>query len=139
MKTGIILALLFIASLASAGEVVTMGNGVVVKLAKDFDAETMEEAFLENGELGVEGLDVILADWAVAAVEAVVWSPELEEKNPGLFELMGMNRYLLIGWSSEDAQRPPYILNRMLSQLRELKTIEEADRIFMQISVAPAE
>lgn len=130
MKTSIILALLFIASLAFAGDGVSMGNGVVVKLAEGYDTETIEEAFLETGRLGIEGLDTILTDWAVVAVEAVVWSPELEDKNPELFELMGMNRYLLIGWTLEDAQRPPYILNRMLSQLREMETVEKADRIF---------
>jgi len=130
MKKILILILVCLCSTVMAAEPSSPARAIVIKLVEGYDAEMAAESFQAYGLTGIEGVDQILTDWAVSAIEPVVWAPESETRNPDLFENLGMNRSLVIGWGPDAVQRPPYIVNRMLTQLRKQLTVEEADRIF---------
>jgi hypothetical protein len=130
MKKILRLILLCLCSVVFAAEPASPARAIVIKLAWGYDAETAVDSFRADGLTGIDGVDTILTDWVVTAIEPVVWRSELKRRNPELFTRMGMNRYLVIGWGPDAAERPPYIINRMLTQLREQDTVEEADRVF---------
>jgi subtilisin family serine protease len=127
MKVRVLLAVLSLGIGVQAAEFAPPQKAFVVKLVDGYEAATAAKVFLSQGGIGDKALDVILHDWSLETVQPVFCRDGHPPRHPELFKKLGLNRYVLLGWGPRAAQRPPYILEEVLGQLRKADSVEEAE------------
>ena len=121
-------ALFLICACAQAAELAPPQKAIVVKLAAGLDAGAATRSFAAHGTTDIAGLDAILNGWAFKKVQPVFCRDGRTPRDPVLFNRLGLNRYLVLGWESGAAPRTPEVLDQILGQLRQAPAIEEAER-----------
>lgn len=99
----------------------------VLKLADGMDAAAVAAQVAKEGTSGSQSLDILLKDWRLKSCRPAFCRDGHEPRDPELFRKLGLNRYLLVGWSPDSAAQPDYLIKKILGQLQALDVVEGAE------------
>ncbi|MBU0678174.1 MAG: S8 family serine peptidase [Verrucomicrobia bacterium] len=117
---------LLVPSIGVADELPPPDKSIVIQLSPGLKADDVVWKLRSKGTTGINGLDVILRDWTLKTVVPVFGRTGKPIKDPGLFESLGMDRFLMIGWAKGSAPQPAHVLDHITDQLRQLPQVEQS-------------
>jgi len=95
-----------------------------VILAEGLEAGAVVHSFVNSGSTGVQGLDTVLDDWSLVEMAPVFGRAEKPVRDPELFHMLKMDRFLTIGWERNSQPRPAQVVDQALDALDGLACVE---------------